>query len=89
MRVLQVNARDTLDRNADYIKGYVNKLEILLLKIKDGQVTPTEFKLFQGLLKEYECGMINSKSKIKSKDVKKVEKIGKKGIVSAAFESTL
>ena len=40
----------------------MNKLEILLLKIKeDGQVTPTEFKLFQGLLKEYECGMINTK----------------------------
>ena len=42
-------------QKCDYIKGYVNKLEILLLKIKeDGQVTPTEFKLFQGLLKEYE-----------------------------------
>ena len=57
----------------------MNKLEILFLKIKeDGQVTPTEFKLFQGLVKEYESGMINSKSKIKSKDVKKVEKMAKK-----------
>ena len=60
-------------QKCDYIKGYVNKLEILLLKIKeDGQVTPTEFKLFKGLLKEYESGKMNSKSEIKSKDVKKV-----------------
>ena len=66
-------------QKCDYIKGYVNKLEILLLKVKeDGQVTPTEFKLFQGLLKEYESGIINFKSEIKSKDVKKVEKMAKK-----------
>ena len=58
----------------------MNKLEILLLKIKeDGRVTPTE----------YENGMMNSKSEIKSKDVKKVEKMAKKGIASAAFKSTL
>ena len=59
----------------------MNKLEILLLKIKeDGHVAPTEFKLFQGLLKEYESGMMNSRSEIKSKDVKKVEKMAKKGL---------
>ena len=34
-------------QKCDYTKGYMNKLEILLLKVKeDGQVTPTEFKLF-------------------------------------------
>ena len=66
-------------RKCDYIKGYVNKLEIFLLKIKeDGQVIPTEFKLFQGLLKEYENGMMISKLEIKSKDFKKVEKMAKK-----------
>ena len=71
----------------------MNNLEILLLKIKDGQVTPTEFKLFQGLLKEYESGMINSKSEIKSKDVKKVEKTAKKELcqqrLNQLYEKTL
>ena len=68
----------------DNIKGYVNKFEILLLKIKeDGQVTPTEFNLFQGLLKEYESGMINSKSEIKSKDVKRSRKWQKRNCVSS------
>ena len=33
---------------------------------------------FQKLLKEYESGMMNSKSEIKSKDVKSVEKMAKK-----------
>ena len=66
-------------QKCDYIKGYLDKMEILLQENKeDGQVTPTEFKLFQGLLKEYESGMINFKLEIKSKDVKKVEKMAKK-----------
>ena len=83
-------------------KGYVNKLEILLLKIKeDGQVTPTELKLFQGLLKEYEfeqfqkllkeyeSGMMNSKSEIKSKDVKKLRKWQRQQRLNQLYEKTL
>ena len=65
-------------QKCDYIKGYVNKLEILLKIKEDGQVTPTELKLFQGLLKEYESGMINSKSKIKTKEIKRSRKWQKK-----------
>ena len=54
----------------DYIKSYLDKMEVLLLKIKeDGRVTPTEFKLFQELLKEYESET-RLTSAIKSKDLK-------------------
>ena len=65
-------------------------METLFIKCKeDGQISPEEFEQFQKLFKEYEGEMINTKSEIKSKDVKKVEKMAKKGIASAAFESTL
>ena len=64
----------------DYIKSYLDKMEVLLLKIKeDGQVTPTEFKLFQELLKEYESET-RLKSAIKSKDLKKIEAKAKKQV---------
>ena len=54
-------------------------METLFIKCKkDGQVSPEEFEHFQKLLKEYESGMINYKLDIKSKDVKRVEKIAKK-----------
>ena len=65
-------------------------MEALFIKCKeDGQISPGEFEHFQKLLKENESGMINTKSEIKSKDVKKVENMAKKGIASAVFESTL
>ena len=81
-------------QKCDYIKSYLDKMEVLLLKIKeDGQVTPTEFKLFQELFKEYESGMISSKSEIKSKDIKKVEKMAKKELrqqrLNQLYEKTL
>ena len=64
----------------DYIKSYLDKMEVLLLKIReDGRVTPTEFKLFQELLKEYESET-KLKSAIKSKDLKKIEAKAKKQI---------
>ena len=64
----------------DYIKSYLDKMEVLLLKSKeDGQVTPTEFKLFQELLKEYESET-RSKLAIKSKDLKKIQKKAKKQV---------
>ena len=57
----------------DYIKSYLDKMEVLLLKIReDGQISPTEFKLFQELLKEYERET-SFKAAIKSKDLKKIE----------------
>ena len=51
-------------------------IPIVLIK-EDGQVTPTEFKLFQGLLKEYESET-SLKTAIKSKDIKEVQKRAKK-----------
>ena len=64
----------------DYIMSYLDKMKVLLLKIKeDGRVTPTEFKLFQELLKEYESET-KLKSAIKSKDLKKIEAKAKKQI---------
>ena len=55
-------------------------MEVLLLKSKeDGQVTPTEFKLFQELLKEYESET-RLKSATKSKDLKKIQKKAKKEV---------
>ena len=54
-------------------------METLFIKCKeDGQISPEEFEQFQKLHKEYESAMINTKSEIKSKDVKKVEKMAKK-----------
>ena len=50
-------------------------------------------KQFQKLLKEYENAMINTKSEIKSKDVKKVEKMAKKELrqqrLNQLYEKTL
>ena len=67
-------------QKCDYIKSYQDKMEVLLLKSKeDGQVTPTEFKLFQELLKEYESET-RLKSAIKSKDLKKIEAKAKKQV---------
>ena len=64
----------------DYIKSYLDKMDVLLLKSKeDGQVTPTEFKLFQELFKEYESET-RLKSAIKSKDLKKIQKKAKKQV---------
>ena len=63
-----------------YIKSYQDKLEVLLLKSKeDGQVTPTEFKLFRELLKEYESET-RLMATIKSKDIKKAQRRAKKEI---------
>ena len=68
----------------DYIKSYLDKMEVLLLKIKeDGRVTPTEFKLFQELLKEYES-KTRLKSAIKLKNLKKIQKKAKKQVLRAA-----
>ena len=80
-------------QKCDYIKSYLDKMEVLLLKIKeDGQVTPTEFKLFQELFKEYESET-RLKSEIKSKDVKKAEKMVKKELrqqrLNQLYEKTL
>ena len=64
----------------DYIKSYLDKMEVLLLKSKeDGQVTPTEFKLFQKLLKEFES-KASFQAGIKSKDFKKIQKKAKKEV---------
>ena len=63
----------------DYIKSYLDKMEVLLLK---SQVTPTKFKLFQELLKEY-GSETRLKSAIKSKDLKKIQKKAK-----SKFESS-
>ena len=62
-------------------------MEILLLKIKeDGQVTSTEFKLFQRLLKEYERET-SLKTAIRPMDIKKMSrKWQKKGILGTAGE---
>ena len=55
----------------DYIKSYLDKMEVLLLKIReDGQISPTEFKLFQELLNEFESEA-SLKAAIKSKDLKR------------------
>ena len=68
----------------DYSKSYLEKMEVLLLKIiEDCQVTPTEFKLFQELLKEYEREA-SLKAAIKSKDLKKIEAKAKKQVRDAA-----
>ena len=64
----------------DYIMSYLDKMKVLLLKIKqDGQVTPTEFKLFQELLMEYESET-SLKTAIKPKDFKKIEAKAKKQV---------
>ena len=55
-------------------------METLFLKCKeDGQISPNEYEQFMRLLKDFESGM-NAKSEIKSKDVKKAEKMAKKEI---------
>ena len=69
-------------------------METLFIKCKeDGQISPGEFEQFQKLLKEYESAMINTKSEIKSKDVKKVEKMAKKELrqqrLNQLYEKTL
>ena len=66
-------------QKCDHIKDYLNKMETLFIKCKeDGQISPEEFEQFLKLHKEYENAMINTKSEVKSKDVKKVEKMAKK-----------
>ena len=61
-------------------------MEILFIKCKeDGQISPDEFELFQKLLKDFE-NEANIKAEIKSKDVKKVEIMAKKGDTAAAVE---
>ena len=69
-------------------------METLFIKCKeDGQISPEEFEQFQKLHKEYENAMINTKSEIKSKDVKKVEKMAKKELrqqrLNQLYEKTL
>ena len=69
-------------------------METLFIKCKeDGQISLEEFEQFQKLLKEYESAMINTKSEIKSKDVKKVEKMAKKELrqqrLNQLYEKTL
>ena len=69
-------------------------METLFMKCKeDGQISPEEFEQFQKLHKEYENAMINTKSEIKSKDVKKVEKMAKKELhhqrLNQLYEKTL
>ena len=81
-------------QKCDHIKDYLNKMETLFIKCKeDGQISPEEFEQFQKLLKEYESAMINTKSEIKSKDVKKVEKMAKKELrqqrLNQLYEKTL
>ena len=81
-------------QKCDHIKDYLNKMGTLFIKCKeDGQISPEEFEQFQKLLKEYESAMINTKSEIKSKDVKKVEKMAKKELrqqrLNQLFEKTL
>ena len=81
-------------QKCDHIKDYLNKMETLFIKCKeDGQISPEEFEQFRKLLKEYESGMINTKSEIKSKDVKKVEKMAKKELrqqrLNQLYEKTL
>ena len=64
----------------DCIKSYLDKMEVLLLKIReDGQISPTELKLFQELLKEYE-EETSFQAGIKSKDFKKIQKKAKKEV---------
>ena len=81
-------------QKCDHIKDYLNKMETLFMKCKeDGQISPEEFEQFQKLHKEYESAMINTKSEIKSKDVKKVEKMAKKELrqqrLNQLYEKTL
>ena len=77
-------------QKCDHIKDYLNKMETLFIKCKE---IPEEFEQFQKILKEYESGMINTKSEIKSKDVKKVEKMAKKELLqqrlNQLYEKTL
>ena len=81
-------------QKCDHIKDYLNKMETVFMKCKeDGQISPEEFEQFQKLHKEYENAMINTKSEIKSKDVKKVEKMAKKELcqqrLNQLYEKTL
>jgi hypothetical protein len=67
-------------RKCDHVNNYLNKMETLFIKCKeDGQITSHEFEQFQRLLKDFENDA-SLKSEIKSKDVKKVEKMAKKEI---------
>ena len=65
----------------DHVKNYLNKMETLFMKCREGdeQISPDEFEQFMRLFKEYENGM-NVKSEIKSKDLKKAQKMAKKEI---------
>ena len=65
-------------KKANHVKNYSDKMETHFIKNQEGkQISPKEFEQFQKMLNEFEYGM-NSKSEIKSKDVKKVEKMAKK-----------
>jgi len=67
-------------RKHDHIRGYLNKMEAWFIKCKeDGQISPSEFDQFQKLLKDFE-NESNLKSEIKSKDIRKVERLVKKDV---------
>ena len=64
----------------DHVRDYLNKMETLFLKCKeDGQISPNEFEQFQKLFKDFEND-VSIKTAIKSKDVKKIERMTKKEI---------
>jgi hypothetical protein len=64
----------------NHVHNYLNKLETHFIKCKeDGQITPDEFEQFQNLLKNFE-NEADIKDEIKSKDLKRVEKMAKKEI---------
>ena len=64
----------------DHVRAYLNKMETFFIKCKeDGQITPNEFDQFQKLLNDFE-NESSLKSEIKSKDVRKVEKMAQKEI---------
>jgi hypothetical protein len=67
-------------RKCDHVRAYLNKMETFFIKCKeDGQITPNEFDQFQKLLNDFE-NESSLKSEIKSKDVRKVEKMAQKEI---------
>ena len=60
-----------LRQKCDHVKSYLNKMEALFMN------SPDEFEQFMRLIKDFEIGM-NVKSEIKSKDLRKVQKMTKK-----------
>ena len=64
----------------DHVKACLDKMELLVMKTQeDGVITTDEFNSFQKLLKDFEKESA-IKGELKSKDVRKVEKLAKKQI---------